>query len=121
MLVATTYLAIESGEEQKEKVEKVVEENHIDHHEERAEILLPVSLLALVISIILFFPQIKGWILAVIVLFVLQISILIIAIRIGESGGELVYQHGAASAYEEVLPEKLPTSSPPEEPPDNGN
>ena len=40
LLVGTAWLAIETGEDQEERVEKVVAERHIEDHEERAERLL---------------------------------------------------------------------------------
>jgi hypothetical protein len=71
VLVGSGGLALETGEEQEERVEDAVAERPIEQHEEQARRFQVASMVAL----------------AIIVAGVLH------------SGGELVYRHGAASAY----------------------
>ena len=43
LLVGSAWLALETGEEQEERVERIVAERHIEDHEEAAEYLLPLA------------------------------------------------------------------------------
>jgi uncharacterized membrane protein len=99
MLVLSGYVALESGERDEERVEKVVSEEFIHQHEEAAEIFVGVSVIALVISIASLFAkekqaQVLRWT-------VMGVSLISggLAVRTGYLGGELVYRHGAAQAY----------------------
>jgi uncharacterized membrane protein len=93
------YVSLETGEDAEEVVERVVEKKFIHEHEERAEIFVGSTVVALIISVVAFF--LRKELQFLVKLFVCLISLVscFLAYRTGESGGELVYVHGGASAY----------------------
>lgn len=97
-LALSAWLAVQTGEAQEEQVERVVAEQPLHAHEEAAETFLVASgVLALVIATGLIGGRAgtiaRGLGTAAAVAFVG------LAAWVGHSGGELVYRHGAASAY----------------------
>jgi len=101
-VVITGYVSLETGENEEEAVSKIVSKDYIHEHEEAAEIFVGSTVLALVISIAAFFIRKE-------IQYPVKLSIAVIgliscylAYRTGELGGELVYKHGAASAYGHV-------------------
>lgn len=101
-VVITGYVSLETGETEEETVSKVVSKDYIHEHEEAAEIFVGSTVLALVLSIAAFFIRKE-------IQYPIKLSIAVIgliscylAYRTGELGGELVYKHGAASAYGHV-------------------
>lgn len=101
-VVISGYVSLETGETEEHTVEKVVNKEYIAAHEEAGEIFVGSAVLALVISIAAFF--IRKELQFPIKLAILAISVVsaILAYRTGKLGGELVYKHGAASAYGHV-------------------
>jgi uncharacterized membrane protein len=97
-LVGSGWLALETGEDQEERVEKVVAERHIEAHEELAERFLIVAGVALVVVAAGLLPQAAGG-LARAAAVLATLAVLAAGVQVGHSGGELVYRHGAASAY----------------------
>lgn len=100
--IATTvtgYISLESGEDQEHLVSKVVDKKIIHEHEEAAEIFVGSTVIALVVSVAAFF--LRNEIQFFVHLFITLISLVscYLAYNAGGSGGELVYRHGAASAY----------------------
>lgn len=109
--IATTitgYVALDSGEKEEHTVEKVLEKKYIQHHEESAEIFVGSTVLALVLSIGIYFLRKE-------MQFYLQLGICALTLiscylvyTTGHSGGELVYRYGAASAYAETTIQAAP-------------
>ncbi len=97
-LVGSGWAALETGEEQEERVEKVVAERHIEAHEERAERFQIVGVVALIVVAAGLLPGSAGG-LARGAAVLAALGVLAAAIPVGHSGGELVYRYGAASAY----------------------
>ena len=98
LLVGSGWLAAETGEEQEDRVERVVAERHIETHEEAAERFLVLAAFALVPIGAGLFAGRRGH--AARVTGVLAtLFVLGAAVSVGHSGGELVYTHGAAAAY----------------------
>ena len=98
LLAASAWLALETGEDQEERVERVVAERHIEEHEEAAERLLAASVAAFVLSTAgLLGGRIGGA--GRVATIAVGVGALAAASVVGHSGGELVYRHGAASAY----------------------
>lgn len=95
----TGYIALETGETDEDVVEKVVDRKFIHEHEEAAEIFVGATVVALVLSIGSFF--LKTQILFTVQLVIGFVSLICcyLAYNTGILGGELVYKHGAASAY----------------------
>jgi len=98
MLVGSAWAAVETGEAQDERVERVVAEQPLSAHEEMAESFLTATgAVALVAAAGLLGGLIGGIARAVTV--VGSLVLVLAAVRVGHSGGQLVYKYGAASAY----------------------
>lgn len=101
LLVGSAWVAVETGEEEEDRVEHVVAERHIETHEEAAERFLALAawgLLAVGIGSLPGRIGAVGRILAVPVV----LGVLAAGVSVGHSGGALVYEHGAGSAYAEA-------------------
>ena len=98
LLVGSAWLAHETGHDEEERVERVVDEHYIEEHEEAADwmLWLGVGVLALVAAGLL--PG-RGGRIARIAGAASTLIVLAAAVRVGHLGGKLVYEHGAASAY----------------------
>jgi hypothetical protein len=97
-LAGSTWLAVETGEAEEDRVEAVVAEEVIHHHEEAGERFLVLSgILLLVAGVGLASGKIGA--VARVVATVAAAGLVLVAVQVGASGGDLVYEHGAASAY----------------------
>lgn len=98
LLLGTTWLSLQTGESEEERVEEVVSEEAIHTHEERAEQFMALAAVVFLLSAAGLIPRrAGGWSRTAAV--VGSLLLIPAGIRVGHSGGELVYQHGAASAY----------------------
>jgi uncharacterized membrane protein len=116
LLVGSAWLAHDTGHDEEERVERVVDERYIDEHAEAADwmLWLGVGVLGLVAAGLL--PGRAGRI-ARIAGAASTLIVLAAAVRVGHLGGKLVYEHGAASAY--VHPAQPGAAgSPPAQPPE---
>jgi uncharacterized membrane protein len=97
-LAFTSWLAVETGEQQEGRVEKVVSEAVIDGHAEAADRFLVLSL---VVTALVGLGLVRGKFGATAraVSLVAAAGLVVAGYQVGHSGGQLVYQHGAASAY----------------------
>lgn len=102
-VVATGYVALESGETEEEKVEKIVDEKFISAHENAAEVFVGSAVIALLFSIAAYFVRKEIGFTLKLAVAVLTLVSGYLAYNTGHLGGELVYEHGAASAYHENL------------------
>ncbi|MBW2244549.1 MAG: hypothetical protein JRH01_21395 [Deltaproteobacteria bacterium] len=98
LLVGSGWLALETGEHEEERVERVVAENPIETHEEAAERFVLLAGLGLLVCGAGLLPRDRGSF-GRIAGTVATLAILVAGINVGKSGGELVYKHGAANAY----------------------
>jgi uncharacterized membrane protein len=98
-LTFSAWVTIETGEHEEERVERVVAERHIEDHAENAERFLVIAGLAIPLAIA------GAWFSGTIgtatraATIVMSLAALAAAGVTGHTGGELVYKHGAASAY----------------------
>jgi uncharacterized membrane protein len=93
-----SLVALETGEADEERVETVVAEDVIESHEERAERFVVAVLAAAALSLGGLLRG--GWgETARFGTLAASAVALALGIQVGHSGGELVYRHGAASAY----------------------
>lgn len=102
LLAGSAWLAVETGEGQGERVERVVRERFIEAHEEAAERFLAVVAVGFLVSA----AGLPGGRLGGIgrgATIAAGAVALATAVAVGHSGGELVYRHGAASAYVESV------------------
>jgi hypothetical protein len=94
----SAWAAVETGEGQDERVERVVSEQPLSTHEDMAEMFLTASIVVMLVTAGGMAPGRvgkAGRALAAAGSIVLVIG----AARVGHSGGQLVYRYGAASAY----------------------
>lgn len=103
LLLGSAFVAQETGEEEEERVERVVAERHIEDHEERAEQLLIGAGLGLLVIGAGLAPGRVGALARPLGL-ALSLLVAALAADVGHSGGRLVYEHGAASAYTTAAP-----------------
>lgn len=99
VLVASSVAAMRSGSSEEETVERVVAESAIETHEEAAEAFTWTSggvLLLFVAGLALPAAAGRG---AATAATAATLVVLFLGYRVGQAGGALVYQHGAASAY----------------------
>jgi uncharacterized membrane protein len=93
----SSYIAVEMGEEDEEKVEEVVSEKVIEEHEEAGELILWVSGGLFLFSLAgLYRKDLHAIRLGVAVLAFVAVVPLVDA---GHTGGKLIYQYGAANAH----------------------
>jgi len=97
-LAVSTWAAVETGEAQDERVERVVAEQPLSAHEEMAETFLTASGALVLIAAAGLIGGVAGRA-ARVTTAVGSLVLVAVAARVGHSGGELVYRYGAASAY----------------------
>lgn len=100
VLLASSLIAINTGGTEEERVERVVPESAIAAHEEAAEQFAWATGGTLVLAaMVLLFKrrEVSGPLTAGVVVATLAVAGL--GFRVGHAGGQLVYLHGAASAY----------------------
>lgn len=94
----STLAAVKTGEDQEERVERVVPESAFEEHEEAGERLRVVAALVTLVMAGGFLNGRKGraarW-----AGMVASVGLMAGAFQTGHSGGQLVYTHGAAEAY----------------------
>lgn len=98
-LVASSWLAIETGEEQEDRVKPAVPKGVVHEHEEAAESFLYLAGAVLLVSAagLIHVPAIGR---TARILGTAGTLVLVGAgWKVGHTGGELVYKHGAASVY----------------------
>jgi uncharacterized membrane protein len=98
LLVGSTWLALETGEHEEERVERVVTEAPIEQHEEAAQRFLAVAVVGLVALGAGLLPR-GGGAMGRVAGTVATVGVLAAGVAVGHSGGQLVYRHGAAMAY----------------------
>jgi uncharacterized membrane protein len=97
-LTASAWIAVETGEADEERVERVVAEEPIGRHEEAAERFLLLSAgMALVAGIGLAHGPLGAA--ARIGSMIGALGLMVAGTLVGHSGGELVYRHGAAAVH----------------------
>ncbi|MBW2294435.1 MAG: hypothetical protein JRG89_14430 [Deltaproteobacteria bacterium] len=98
LVAGTAWIATETGENEEDRVERVVSERYIEEHEEAAERFLVLAALVVPLAAA---GMLTGGVGAInrVLTIVLSLVALAAAGSAGHSGGELVYRHGAAMAY----------------------
>jgi len=100
ILVASSVVAMRTGEAEEEVVEKVVAESAIEAHEEAAELFTWTAAGVLVLfaagALLPGAAVARG---AATAATAATLVVLFMGYRVGQAGGALVYEHGAAAAY----------------------
>jgi len=97
-LALSSWAALETGEEEEDTVEGVVSNSVIHEHEEAAEGLMITSGIIFLALAVGMAPGRIG-VTARLLSTPASLVLVFMAFRVGGSGGELVYEHGAAAAY----------------------
>ena len=97
-LSLSAWVALETGEDQEDKVEAVVPHRAFENHEESAERFFTLSLVVLGIGALGLASGKVGTI-ARYAASASTLALVVVGYNVGRSGGDLVYEHGAASAY----------------------
>jgi len=97
-VAGSAWLSVETGETQGKRVERVVGEQPMESHEETAEAFLAM---AVAVAAVAAAGLVRGFTgqAARMLTMVGSLALMGMAIRVGHTGGQLVYRHGAASAY----------------------
>jgi uncharacterized membrane protein len=98
VLAASAWFAVETGEAQEDRVEEVVGEAPLHEHEEAAERFLVLAGSLLLVAAV----GLAGGTVGTAARYVATLGTLVVlyaGVDVGDAGGELVYRHGAASAY----------------------
>jgi uncharacterized membrane protein len=98
LVVASAWVAVDTGHDQHERVERVVDKAVVEEHEEAAETFAWLASATLLIAAAGLIRSRAGDIARVLTLVAACAGMLAVA-KVGHSGGELVYHYGAASAY----------------------
>ncbi len=100
VLFASGLAALKTGENDEERVERVVAESRIEQHEEAAELFVWGAGAVLVLSLApLLLRSRRGQSIAAALATASTFAVAGLGYRAGKAGGELVYVHGAAQAY----------------------
>ncbi len=97
-LVVSAWLSVQTGDAQSERVEQVVDATPLDAHEDLAEAFVTASAAVAVLTTAGLLGGRSGRA-ARVLTGVGSLALAGLVVRVGHTGGELVYRHGAASAY----------------------
>lgn len=99
VLVASVFVAVETGEGDEDRVEKVAGHDAVETHERHAKRLLKGSGAALAVTGLVACAPVAALPAATALVSAGMAALAYLGITTGHSGGELVYVHGAAGAY----------------------
>lgn len=99
VLLLGGIVAQRTGSAEEDKVEHVVAEGAIEAHEEAAEGFLVGAGVALLLSGLVLVAPARLARAGTVTAAVATLAVAGLGVRVGHAGGELVYRHGAASAY----------------------
>jgi uncharacterized membrane protein len=94
----SAWAAVQTGGAQGERVERVVSEQAVESHEEGAEVFLAASAGIAIVALGGLVGGTAGRV-ARVITGVGALALVGLVVRVGHSGGQLVYRYGAASAY----------------------
>ncbi len=94
----SSWLALETGEDQEDAVENVVPHAALEAHEDAADRFFSLSLVLLAVTAAGFLPRRAGTA-ARVVATAGTLAMVVAGYQVGHSGGALVYQHNAGAAY----------------------
>lgn len=116
LLVGTGFVAMQTGEADEERVERLVGEAALEAHEEAASAFVwaGAGVLGAGLLSLLMLRGSRGPLAATAITTAGAFVVLGLAYRAGEAGGALVYRHGAAAAFAGVDAAGQPTSGLPQ-------
>ncbi len=100
LLVASAVVAMRTGEDDEERVERVVAESAIEVHAAAAELFTWTAASVLLLCVVPLLTRRQRIALPAALAGVIGTGIVLgLGFRVGAAGGELVYRHGAAAAW----------------------
>jgi hypothetical protein len=99
LVVVGGAAALKTGEREEDRVERVVGEAALHRHEEAAEAFLWSAAVVLAAAAAVLVLPARAAAAGAFVVLAGTLVVTALAVRTGKAGGELVYRHGAASAY----------------------
>jgi uncharacterized membrane protein len=103
VLLAGALVALRTGEAQEDRVERIVGETALARHEAAAQQFVWASAITLALAAAgLLFREGRPMRAALVLTALASVVVTGLAVRTGHAGGQLVYVHGAASAYSGV-------------------
>ncbi len=101
LLLGSCVLAMRSGENDEERVERLVPEAALEAHEEAAERLTWAAGMVLLLSLspLLLHRRPRAATMAALATTLGTCGVFWLGYEVGQAGGELVYRHGAAAAF----------------------
>lgn len=109
-LALSSWVAVETGGAQEDRVERVVPDQALDAHEDAAEAFLTMSLVLLGVAGVGLAGGVIGRS-ARVVATIGSAALVVSVAYVGHTGGRLVYQYDAASAYATPADPRLSQSS----------
>lgn len=103
--------ALRTGEAEEERVEAVVAEAVLERHEEAAKAFVVASAAVLLISAVPLFGRVERARRAALLAIAGMVTVLVLGVRAGKLGGEMVYVEGAAAAYADQRPSTDPAAA----------
>ena len=97
-LALSSWVAVQTGESQGERVERVVPEQAIEAHEEGAELFMTLSIILVAVTATGFIRGTVGKV-GRYAAGLGALALVGFGASVGHTGGQLVYRDGAASAY----------------------
>jgi uncharacterized membrane protein len=99
LLVGSSFVAVQTGEKDEEKVEEVlISEAPLESHAEKAELFLKITAAVLFVTALGLVPGAMG-LYARGIGSLASLVLVFLVIQVGHSGGQLVYKHGATAAF----------------------
>jgi uncharacterized membrane protein len=111
-LTGSAWVAAEAGDDQVKTVEKVVAERLVEQHEDAAHLFTIAAAVVLGLALLGLVPGMVGKTARVLTV-AGAVVVAGLGVRAGKLGGELVYEHGAASAYAQPAASGAGERSPP--------
>lgn len=110
-LVVSGNIAMQTGEVEEERVERIVPHAALEEHEDAATFFMGGATVVLVLALGAAFLRKEPVALALgLATVVGSVAVLAMGVRVGHLGGELVYKHGAAGAYVKMSGREPPVS-----------
>jgi uncharacterized membrane protein len=97
-LAVSAWASVQTGSAQEARVERAVSEQALETHEEMAEAFLAASAGVAVLALAGLVGGMAGRVVRVLAA-IGALLLVGLVVRVGHSGGQLVYRYGAASAY----------------------
>lgn len=109
-MCASALVAMRTGEQEEDRVERVVAEHFIEAHEDAAKTFVGGSVAVLALMLIALAAQRRKAALPTALAATLgSVMVLALGYRAGDAGGDLVYRHGAANAHVDASSGQVPS------------